>query len=376
MRTGNFTLLFLAAAALEAAPIYNVTDLGPVGGGALSSVNNAGTAFGYTQTAMGRQAYSSAGALQAAGMESAAAQGNNFGQVAGTTWRDGRAEVTMWSNGMIGMLGLNGTTESYGNAINDLGWVAGGATDARGEMTAFLFREGTVHEIGKLGNGTWSSANGVNRGGQVTGTSEVEPGVFHAFTWTAGGGLTDLGTLGGASSYGAAINGKGTVAGNSVTRAGYTQAFSHDGNTMTGLGTLGGETSYAAGLNSAGDIVGASDVSPDRAEAFLYSNGVMTNLNRLLAADAGWRLLEAHSINDNGQIVGVGLNQGERRAFRLDPAANTTLDETLAKVQPQSLSLASLQAASLAEETPEPGTVTMLAAGLLFGGVGLLRRRG
>jgi hypothetical protein len=53
--------------------------------------------------------------------------------------------------------------------------------------------------------------------------------------------------------------------------------------------------------------------------AFLYSGGQMANLNSLLPPNSGWTLTEAVSINDAGQIVGVGTLNGQDRAFRLTP---------------------------------------------------------
>ncbi len=74
------------------------------------------------------------------------------------------------------------------------------------------------------------------------------------------GALTDLGTLGGASSFGRAISNSGTVAGFSgLAGNANVHAFVHDGTAMRDLGTLGGANSWAYGITGSGTIVGGSE---------------------------------------------------------------------------------------------------------------------
>ena len=43
----------------------------------------------------------------------------------------------------------------------------------------------------------------------------------------------------------------------------------------------------------------------------------------MIPCDSGWKLVEATSINNSGQIVGFGVKDGEIRAFRLDPTGGS-----------------------------------------------------
>ena len=82
----------------------------------------------------------------------------------------------------------------------------------------------TMTDLGTLG-GTSSSASAINERGQVTGSATTAGGDYHAFRWTASGGMQDLGTLGGTFSNASAINERGQVAGSAYTAGGDSHAF-------------------------------------------------------------------------------------------------------------------------------------------------------
>ena len=124
----------------------------------------------------------------------------------------------------------------------------------------------------------------------------------HAFIFDFSAPNQDLGTLGGATSYGAAINNAGQVTGSADTASGASHAFLYTGGKMIDLGLLPGmASSEGLGLNGKGDVVGTSG-----SHAFLFSNGIMEDLNDRLPATMGLTLDRAIAINDAGQIVAYG----------------------------------------------------------------------
>jgi probable HAF family extracellular repeat protein len=170
------------------------------------------------------------------------------------------------------------------------------------------------------GNAWWNSAQGVNKYGEVVGTSYNAAGNFLGFTWK-NGTMTPLGTLGGLWSEGFAINNKGQTTGIAYTKNNLTaHAYLGTAGKMTDLGTLAGSlvSSWGFSINDSGVVVGYSDYQ-DTYHAFVYSGGKMRDLNKLIPAGSGWVLLQAFGINSSGQIVGTGTIHGEEHGFLLTP---------------------------------------------------------
>jgi probable HAF family extracellular repeat protein len=97
---------------------------------------------------------------------------------------------------------------------------------------------------------------------------------------------------------------------------------------ISDLGTLGGSSSFAWAINSGGQIVGDSDTARNVARhATLWQAGAPIDLNTLVdASGANWTLTRAFDINDAGLIVGYAqqlsddpTRAGEIHAFVLMP---------------------------------------------------------
>jgi hypothetical protein len=64
-------------------------------------------------------------------------------------------------------------------------------------------------------------------------------------------------------------------------------------------------------------IVNREGVTYDH--AFVYTGGKVYDLNSLIPPLSGVTLFSAADVNDSGEIVCVGLDQGHTRAFLLQP---------------------------------------------------------
>jgi probable HAF family extracellular repeat protein len=328
-------LLFAASTCL--AQQYTVTDLGTLGGtySVAHHINNSGDVVGYSRLAGSAVFHAflySGGSmtdLGTLGGDGSQALGiNNTGQVVGYSYITGNnpfsgagiAHAFIYSGGVMTDLGtLGGTLSSSAYAINDAGQVVGTA-EITGDTAihAFLY-SGIMMDLGTLdlGPGPYndSLAQAINTDGQVAGYS-YNGTITHAFLYKSGI-MTDLGTLGGATSFAFGINNSGDVVGSSQTTGNAANlAFLYSGGVMTNLGTLGGTESEALGIGNGGQVVGEAFISGDTTHhAFLYENAVMKDIN-----PAGWSNTWASGINDSGQVVGYGINpQGQEHGFILIP---------------------------------------------------------
>ena len=233
---------------------------------------------------------------------------------------------------------------SRANDINAPGQVVGfynGRLDgeySRAFITdTLLSQENSLTDMGTLG-GMYAQALAINDSGFATGNSEIfgvhtvrAPGITHAFLWSVGTGMADLGTLAGDFSYGTGINVNNHVVGYSTINSfdDRVHAFLHDGETMLDLGSLSGaskalDRSFALGVNQDDQVVGYSYVPSNEAGvfhhppspgapqqvAFIYFRGSMVDLNTMIGSAAKrYRLYAATAINDNGQIAAIAFDE-------------------------------------------------------------------
>ncbi len=237
--------------------------------------------------------------------------------------------ATLWKDGQVVDLGTLGGTISLAVDINDRGQAVGGAMNTTPDpdglcqaLTGFptptqchaaLWQNGTVQDLGTLGDGPDSAAGLMNESGQVTGFSytnsipDPETGIptIDPFLWE-NGQMIDIGTLGGVFGFATGLNNRGQVAGSSnVTRDGsIVHAFLWERGSLVDLGTFGGDFSNAFWIDDSGEVVGAATTPGNLTlRAARWKNGHMTNLGSL----NGDVCSLAFSSNSKGQIVGNSI---------------------------------------------------------------------
>lgn len=251
---------------------------------------------------------------------------NDKGNVVGSGHLNGLEMAFRWDGQSLQQLGVLG--ESYvsgmysrARAINSSDWVVGGSMNSNKIDRAFLYRDGTMSDLGGIDPGLdHSEAFDINDKGHVVGRAWGSAGL-QAFVYDDQHGMQSLGIIAGSTSSSAyAINKHDQVVGSFVGEDGHLNAFLWSNGFNVILGTLGGLQSEALGINNRGQVVGTAENLNFRTRAFLWENCSMFDLNASIT-NTNWELRSAVAINDAGWIVGTGYRdfKTEKRAFLLIP---------------------------------------------------------
>jgi uncharacterized membrane protein len=288
------------------------------------------------------------GTLPEGGYESFALAVNSRGEIAGQAYNTipdpnsmqgygYQSRAFYWKGGAIQDLGTLGAgTDAEAGLINERGQVVGWsyinsvpsalcASSGGFSLTTDSFiwdKRNGMTDIGSLG-GTCTLAVDLNNRGQIVGGSSLTGDTtVHPFVWNAATGVTDL-LNPSDSSYGfaQAENAHGDVAGetcDSVTC--YAVLWRKSGGRWqkTTLSTVTDNASSGS-INSSEQVVG--NFGTNTSAPFLWEDGgPIVDLNTLVPPGSGLQLVEAHQINDQGEIaVGALDASGNNHAVLLIP---------------------------------------------------------
>jgi len=212
------------------------------------------------------------------------------GKVAASTVSGGAYQAVVYDGQWL-PLGTLGGAESLCADVTDQGVAVGTSINAGGLTRAFRWTPGgtdgvagnpQMKDVGTLG-GSNSEAYSINAWGEVAGYSQINL-EDHAFVLT-GGSMKDIGVLlegGLIHSYGLSINDAAHVAGLAFSgNYSVMRAFFYDGTTAKDIGTLGGLTASGLAINNQDQIAGYSRTADGFEHAFRYANGTMTDLGTL-----------------------------------------------------------------------------------------------
>lgn len=282
----------------------------------------------------------------------------------------------------LGVLDPPGFGRNTVRGMSNAGHVVGSATRSATSQHGYLWHDGGMTDLGKLGGGRFadSHATGVNDHGTVVGSSSTaDPTALgHAFRYQDGE-MVDLGTGYGPGSGSSAvdINNDGLIVGNRIeTQESPREAVIWQDGEIRYLGTLGGDTdrrfstrSEAFAVNNHGQVVGrALPAGGTPLHGFLWEDdedgGSMTDLGTL---GGNHEATTARDINDHGQVTGDSSTaDGRLHAFRWDDGEMTDLG-ALGDPDQVGVPIGAPQSSSFAQGINNAGQVVGTAAALELG---------
>ena len=257
----------------------SVNDNGVVAGSCMSDFGGSGYAFRWSQ--------SDGQDVIMEPLQNEDAQGNGIdaqGKIVG-----GHGESVgafMWNNGAVTPL-INGPFGASAMAINDQNQIVGWNSAPGFILSAFRWSNGSSIPLGTLG-GNSSRAQDINNNGWIVGSSNISPGVEHAFVWIDGT-MHDLHDLIPESSgwflgVAEAINDKNQIVGNGTNPQGQPRGFLL---TPVGPGDVNGDgtvnvADLLALINSWGPCPAQGDCFAD------FDNNGVVNVADLLVLIENW----------------------------------------------------------------------------------------
>lgn len=314
-RVGAAASLVMLQAAASAAPLYQITSLGS--GVIPNRISESGTVVGslfYQRPIAWRDGatdYLDVGPGTSANW---ASDITASGLIVGSA----NSNAAVWQGGQwVALPGANSYSHAW--AVNNSGLIGGEADDQ-----AVIWRNGLPEVLSAPPGHVKNTVVDISAGGTVVGLSwNLDP---VAWRWVDGETrLLDQGQAIGSEANG--INDLDSIVGNLRFSPTRWTAVRWDGDSLTLLDSLSGALlSSAHAINNHGVAVGSSVFSfytgPESTHderATLWEGVAPINLNDQLINPDGWILSQALGINDKGQIIGRGWQNGVQTAYLLTP---------------------------------------------------------
>ena len=296
-----------------AAGSYSVTEIPKLAGPFIEprSINNKGEVVGYVDVDANQVEHAflySAGVTRDLGALDGTRSGawdvNDSTEVTGTYDNAlGQERCFLYRIGSMQPLGTLGGSFCNAKAINAAGTVVGQSSNLNMDNLCFIYSGGQMSTMPTLG-GPYCDANAISDEGHVAGFSITAAGEWHAYVFR-NGTMTDIGgSIAGNSIRVDGINDDDDVVGMWVYGgyAGFT-GFLYRAGVM---GPLADGYTEPVDINNAGVVVGSAAFG-NNGHAFIWdaTNGLQ-DLNDLIDPGLGLTLQVVQGISDIGQITGHG----------------------------------------------------------------------
>lgn len=242
--------------------------------------------------------------------------------------------ATSWQNGETHYLASlsNGQFKSIAKGINDKGIIVGDSYsgDAWDEHHASLWNETGIIDLGTLG-GKDSTAAAINNNGIVVGWASGAglDDYMHPVMWSEGKIINLSPTHHGVAN---SVNDSGVIAGGIFDDEMYAHPTLWINQKEIALQSTARSYCYTSSINNKNQVVGSEIAANGQFHALLWNtpDSAPIDLNQYLdksQRDAGWALVNATDINDQGWIVGSAINNKtyETHAFVLSANGITGL---------------------------------------------------
>jgi uncharacterized membrane protein len=221
-------------------------------------------------------------------------------------------------------------SEAYG--VDDQGIAVGVSLISTTDVTAVRWVNGVAQTLPGANGHSWAFA--VNASGQAVGRRDAWP-AREAMLWE-GGAFTILPDLGSDFASATNISDNGTICGGALDAQSRLHAILWEPSTFEievlphpGFGVI----PLVKDVNDQGVAVGSVCLSAEcelgNERAIIWTPDGVYNLNDLIPAGSGYTLFSAEAINERGEIVCVGAQEGlfSPRGFKLTPRTTASAPE-------------------------------------------------